>query len=207
MFSTSPSPLSPQPLALSLFNQNVARLDVSVDQPHRLRGGQTGGHLPAEVQHFGSLQRPGSVELLLERLTVDELHHQIRQRLFLNAVDLHDVVMPNRGGRASFSQKSLARRRRRGQLRIHHLDRHHPMQRLVKRLEDNAERALTDQAQHFVMPQHADRTRLARRKQKTEIGLRVVGVVLIVRRVTGLVHPRLFDGRRRGFWVGRRTGY
>ena len=135
----------------TLFEQNVGRLDVTMDQSHRLCSRQTAGDLPPDMQHFGSFERAASIELVVQRLAIDELHHQVRQRLLLDAVNLHDVLMPNSGGRTSFSQKTLPRRRRRGQLRIHHLDCDQPMQLLVKRLEDDPERPLAKHAQDFVM--------------------------------------------------------
>ena len=77
------------------LEQDVARLDVAVDQAGGVGGGQPLGDLPADPQHLGHLQRAGAVEPLLERLAGDELHHQVRQRLLPDLVDLHDVLVPD----------------------------------------------------------------------------------------------------------------
>ena len=43
----------------AVFQQDVARLDVAVDQAHRVGGGQAGGDLPADPQHVRQLERAG----------------------------------------------------------------------------------------------------------------------------------------------------
>ena len=75
---------------------------------------------------------PGPVEPLLEGFAGDELHHQVRQRLLLDRVDLHDVLVPHLGRRAGLAQEPLAGGRGGGQLRGQHLDRDHALQRLVE---------------------------------------------------------------------------
>ena len=77
------------------FEQDVARLDVAVDQVARMGRGQPLGDLPADPQHLGHFERTDPVELLLERLAGDELHRQVGQRLLADLVDLHHVLVPN----------------------------------------------------------------------------------------------------------------
>ena len=82
-------------LLRAALEQDVGRLDVAVDQAGGVGGGQPLGDLPADPQHLRHVERAGAVEPLLERLAGDELHHQVRQRLLLDGVDLHDVLVPD----------------------------------------------------------------------------------------------------------------
>ena len=92
------------------LDQHVGRLDVPVDQIRRVGSGQTLGDLPADAQHLRHLQRPDAVEALLKGLPGDELHDQIRQRLFLNRIHLHDILVANLGGCTRLPQETLAHR-------------------------------------------------------------------------------------------------
>ena len=78
-------------------DHDVAGLDVAVDQVVVVGGGQPLGDLPADSQRFEHVERAGAVELLLQRLAGDELHHQVRQRLFAGLVHLHHVLVPHLG--------------------------------------------------------------------------------------------------------------
>ena len=136
--------------------------------------GQPLGDLPADAQHLGHFERAAAVEFLLERLAGDELHRQVGERLFADLVDLHHVLVPNCGGRPGFAQEPLAGGGQRGDLRGHHLDRDHALQRLVEGAEDDAEAALAEHLEHFVMPQPAEGIGPAGRRQEGQ----VVGVVV-----------------------------
>ncbi len=139
------------------FEQHVGRLDVAVDQLVGVGGGQPLGHLPADAQDLRHLERPGAVDPLLEGLAGDELHHQIRQRLFGDLVDLHDVLVPHRGRRAGLAEETLARRGGGRQLRRQHLDRDHAVQHVVEGAEDDAEAAVAEDFQDLVMAHPAER--------------------------------------------------
>ncbi len=82
---------------------------------HRVGRGQPLGDLPADPQHLRHVERADPVEPLLQRLAGDELHHQVRQRLFADLVDLHDVLVPHLRGGAGLAQEPLAGRRGGGQ--------------------------------------------------------------------------------------------
>ena len=92
----------------AVFQQDVARLDVAVDQAHGVRRGQAGGDLLADAQHVQQLQRPGRVELLLQGSPGDVLHDQIGDRLVLDGVDGDDVLVADGRGRPRLAQEPLA---------------------------------------------------------------------------------------------------
>ena len=68
----------------AIFQQDVCRLDVAVDEPLGMRGGQTRCRLHADAQDLGELQRPSAIEPILERHARHVMHDQIRpkERLF-----------------------------------------------------------------------------------------------------------------------------
>ena len=104
------------------FEQDVARLDVAVDQVTRMGRGQPLGDLPADPQHLGHVERAAPVEFLLERLAGDELHHQVGERLFADLVDLHHVLVPNLPPRNGLRAGSVCGRATvAANLRGHHL--------------------------------------------------------------------------------------
>ncbi len=89
------------------FEQDVARLDVAVDQVTRMGRGQTLGNLQADLQHDGHFERAGPIKFLLQRFAGDELHHQIGKRPFTNIVNLDHVLVPNRGRGTGFAQNLI----------------------------------------------------------------------------------------------------
>ena len=142
--------------AIARLQQDVARLDVAVNQPARVRRRQSAGDLLADLHHLTQVERTGLVELLLKGQAVDVLHDEERDRLFLDGVNADDVLVANAGGRACLAQKALASRRGGGQLRSHHLDRDHALQPLIERLEHDAAAAAADDLLNLVMTQPAE---------------------------------------------------
>ncbi len=69
MLASSAARAKPKSVILTcserLVQQDVARLDVAVDQALRMGGGQAAGNLPADAQHLRHRQRPARVEFLL----------------------------------------------------------------------------------------------------------------------------------------------
>jgi hypothetical protein len=183
------------PLLDAGLQQDVARLDVAVDQPHGVRRGQAGGDLPADARHLRHLQRPEPVELLLQRLAGDVLHNEVGGRLLLDGVDVHDVLVADGGGGAGLAQEALAGRRGGGQLRGHDLDGDHPVQPLVERLQHDAEAALAEHLQHLVVAQPAQRAGLAGRLQEAQDVLFPVAVRLAL----GLVRAQPVVSHRHVF--------
>jgi hypothetical protein len=187
----------------AVLQQDVRRLDVPVNQPLCVGGGQSVGDLLADPQHFGHIQRTVLIEPLLQRHPGDVFHHQVRDRLFLDGVDADDVLVFHRCRRAGLTQEPLPRRRRGGQLRVHQLDGYHPVQLVVERPDDDAERTAAEDFVHLVMPQPAQRSRGRRcLQQHAQVGQRIVGggIVLIVR---GLHQHHRRQRRGRHLFQGR----
>ena len=113
----------------AVLQQDVRRLDVPVDQPLGVGGGQPAR--PPACRSAGTLgrrQRPGPVEPVLEGLAGDELHDQVRQRLLLlDRVDGDDVLVADRGRGPGLADEPLAGGGAGRQLRGQHLDRDDPL--------------------------------------------------------------------------------
>ena len=92
----------------AVLQQDVGRLDVAVDQPLPVRRRQPLGGLQADAQDLLQRQRPGAVELLLQREAVDELHDQVGDRAgVLDGVDGDDVVVGDGGGGPGLADEAL----------------------------------------------------------------------------------------------------
>ena len=67
--------------SLRRFEQDVARLDVAVDQPLGVGGRQTLRRLHADADDLVSGSRFSRSQPLFQRFAGDELHHQVGQAL------------------------------------------------------------------------------------------------------------------------------
>ncbi len=63
----------------AVLQQDVRRFDVAVDETLLVGRRQSRRDLPADAEDLFQFQRPLTVDLFLQRLAVDELHHQIRE--------------------------------------------------------------------------------------------------------------------------------
>ena len=89
-------------------DQHVARLDVPVHHPGGVRHAQRGKQLPGHLGGAARRQRPRGREHLVERLRVDQLHHDPRTAAVLGHVvdgDHGRVVEP--GGGLGLAQRPL----------------------------------------------------------------------------------------------------
>ena len=78
-------------LAISL-DQNVLGLDVAVDHAFLVGDAERGENLQGEADCALRFERSLAADQLLERLTIDELLHDVRHAVGLRmVVDLHDV--------------------------------------------------------------------------------------------------------------------
>ena len=150
------------------LQQDVARLDVAVDQTYVVGGGQPAGDLSADAEDLGHFERAGLLVPLLQGRARDVLHDQVGQRLLLDGIDPDDVAVPDAGGGAGLAQESLPRRRGGRQPRVEHLEGHDAVQRLVEGPHHDAEAAPAEDLQHLVMAQSAQRPRPRGRLEEFE---------------------------------------
>jgi hypothetical protein len=158
----------------AVLQQDVGRLDVAVDDPLGVGGGQAQRRLPADPQHGRDVQRPVPVDALLQRAPGDARHHQVGQPAGLvgvHGVDGDDVVVDDRGGRLRLAGEPLPRRPAGGQQRREHLDGHGAAQGRLPGLEHHAHAALAEHAEHLVGAEPAQVARLVRRRQEAQVGV------------------------------------
>ena len=127
------------------------------------------------------LQRPGRVELLLQRSPGDVLHDQVGDGLVLDGVDGDHILVADGRGRPRLAEEPLAGRRGRGQERRHELDGDEPVQLLVERLDHGPEAAVAQDLQHLVMRQPAQRAGLLRWLQEAQGALDIVAALVVER--------------------------
>ena len=70
--------------------------------------GQTRSDLASDAQDFSQFEGSAVIELLLQRLTVDQLHHQVRRRTILHGVNCDDVIVADSSSGLSFAQEAFA---------------------------------------------------------------------------------------------------
>jgi hypothetical protein len=145
----------------ALRQQDVGRLDVAMHDPcavHLLDSVEDGQH---EIERDVTRQRTLTRQLQVERLAVQELHHQIRHALFdPDVVHLDDVGMAHARETLSLTQKArdgLALAARRG---AQHLERHALAQPRVQRGIDVAHAPRAEILEYLVAT-YATRCRLA----------------------------------------------
>jgi hypothetical protein len=158
-------------VAGALLQQDVGRLDVAVDQPLGVGGGQPGGRLRADAQDLLQLRRRPAVEPVLQRLPRDQLHHQVGETaglVLVNLVDGDDVLVRDLGRGPGFAAEAVLGRLVAGELRVEDLERHGPLQARVDRLEDDAHAAAADLLHDVEVPQLAEVAGLVGRLQEVQ---------------------------------------
>ena len=63
----------------AVFQQDVRRFDVTVDEPLRVRGLQSVSDLGSDPQDLSDAERPVDVNPLLQRRAAEVRHHQVGQ--------------------------------------------------------------------------------------------------------------------------------
>ena len=66
-----------------------------MDQALGMRGRESARHLLTQPQRVRHVEWPVGVQELLQRLAWNVFHHEVRDRLFFDGMDRHDVVMRN----------------------------------------------------------------------------------------------------------------
>ena len=151
----------------AVFQQDVRRLDVAMHQPLSMCRREASGDLHSDSQDLGKGERAALVAPLLQRLTADVRHDEIRHPIrFGDTVNGDDVVMHDRRRRFRLASKPPPRRTARRQMRSQHFDRHEPIQRRTKPLEHHAHPTATDHTGDFIRPQPPELMRIIRRREE-----------------------------------------
>ena len=129
-----------------------------------------------------SCQVTFAVDLLLERLAVDALHHEIRQAVLIDGVDRDDVLVDDGCRGLGLAHEPLAGGWIGGQLGRQHLDGDDAVELRVVGLENHAHAAAAEYFQNLVVSYPPDRCGLGRRTREIEhLRFRLAGRELLAR--------------------------
>ncbi len=155
----------------AVFQQDVGRLDVAVDQPLGVGGGQAGGRLHADAQDLVQLRaaRRGRAAPAATCPATYCMTRYGRPSASSTAWMVTTWSWLTAAAAWASREEALAGGGAGRQLRGQHLDGHDAVQLLVEGPQHDAHAAAADHFQHLVMAQPAERARLVRGAQKTEI--------------------------------------
>jgi hypothetical protein len=154
----------------AVLQQDVARLDVAVDQPLRVRGRQPLRRLQADAEHLHHLDRAAPLEALVKRLPADVIHHKVGDGAVVrDGVDGDDVLVADGGRGLGLPDEAPPGGVAGRQVRGRHLDGHDPAQLFVEGAEDDAHAAPSQHLPDVIVVQPAERARLPRGGQEGEV--------------------------------------
>ena len=135
-------------------DEEVLRLQVAVDDPFLVRRGQPQGHLQAVLDGFPRRQRLSRLQLVAERLPLQQLRDEIRKlRVLADVVDGDDVGMAEHAGRARLDLESADEIAVAGERFGEHLDRYvSPQPRVAGAIHD-AHRSRAELTDDLVGPE------------------------------------------------------
>jgi hypothetical protein len=117
-----------------LVDQDVLRLDVAVDDVARVREAERSRDLDRVGDRLPDRQFAEAADAVLERLALDVLEDDERAPVLLAGVDhAHDVGVRELGHRARLAAEALELVGVGGDLAVHELDRHAPLEDAVER--------------------------------------------------------------------------
>ena len=142
-------------LAVLDGDQDVRRLDVSVDESAAVCGVERRRELLEQIDGPAWLERPLLEQNLAQVGAGDVVHHEEQHSFVLAGVmDADDVGVVQRGGDPHLALESLAELLVLGQLGGEHLQRVDPVQRDVSRAVHDAHAAAADQLIDAVAPDY-----------------------------------------------------
>ena len=93
----------------AVFEQDVGRLDIAVDDSLSVCRSQRAGGLHADAEDLADLERTGGVELILDRAARDVFHDEIRQAVkLIDRVNRDDVLVHDGCNSAGFAREPAA---------------------------------------------------------------------------------------------------
>ena len=154
------------------FDQDVARLDVAVDEPAGVGGREPGGGLLPELRHIHGRELAHALQPLFQRFAHHQLHHEIRQArrvIFIHLINGDEVIVRDRCGSAGLAAEPLPRHVVIRQLRVEHLHRYVSLQVRIVALQHDAHPTAADDALDVEDAEPADEGRIARGLQEFQI--------------------------------------
>ena len=138
-------------------HENVARLDVAMDEPLRVRGGERGRELLHEPRRARGLKRPFGREQRLEVRAVDEPHREVELAARLaGLVDRYDVGVLDAREAARLAHEALARDGIVRALWRDHLDRRDAIERRLPSAIHDAHAAAAELRLELEVAEHAE---------------------------------------------------
>ena len=197
-----------------VFNEDVARLDVAVNEPAGVGGREPGRGLLPDLRYVFRGKFTHALQPLFQRFADHELHHEVRQlrnRVFNHLMHGDEVVVRHGGGGPRLAAEPLVGHLVVRELRVEHLDRDIPFQVRIVALKHDAHAAATDDALDVEPVEPPDVVRIVTRLKELQVevgrddGFIRVGVA--VQRIGTGRGDFLGDGRERGphRGVARRT--
>ena len=146
------------------FEPDVLRLDVAVHHALLVGGPQARGNLAGDGHSLAGRQLAVAFQPGAERLAVQQLHGQVRRAAVLaHLVDRDDMVVLDRRRRPSLAQEPCPRRLAGRLRRLHHLQRHAPLELRVDGLQHHAHAAAAENPPDAIGPDPPQLVRLLRR--------------------------------------------
>ena len=139
-----------------------------MDEPEPVGRCEPFGHLGPDTDHVRGGQRPGSVDLLLQGLPSNVLHHEVRHWDLLDGMDGDDVLVLDPGSRAGLAEKPSAGDLTFAEPGPEHLDRDHSVQFPIERPIHDPEPAPAEYLTDVVVPEPAERPMPLRRPKVAE---------------------------------------
>ena len=132
--------------------EHVLGLEIAMHDVRGMRGAERVGELACDGGGLARREEPAPSHARRERLTVEQLHHEVRRAIveLAEVVDGDDRRMTDRRRRAGLLEEARREHRVRREIAAQHLHREHAIELGVPHLVDGAHAALTKRRDHLV---------------------------------------------------------
>ena len=135
-----------------LIDQNIAGLDITVDDALLMRVDQRSGRLHPQIENSILRETPPLTEHLLQRLPVNEFHHEeVVAALLPEVITRDDIGMAELRHDPGFAPESINISLVPGERWLQDLQSNQTVEPLVARFEDRAHRPGTDPVENLIV--------------------------------------------------------